>query len=215
MALTPPRGRALVATVAAAALVVGGVSAAALAGMGEADAAPSTTGTVSAPGAAGGLQDPSTSAAASARSDAVATRVQIPAIGVDSTLEQLPLSAATGELTPPVEWMSAGWYRDGTVPGDVGPAVIAGHVDSSTGPAVFVRLGELVPGDEILVTLSSGEVRRFAVDAQESAPKSAFPTQKVYGPTPSAELRLITCDGEFDGSTGHYVDNLIVYAHLV
>jgi LPXTG-site transpeptidase (sortase) family protein len=100
------------------------------------------------------------------------------------------------------------------VPGDIGPAVIAGHVDSVTEPAVFARLGELRPGDEVRVTLSTGAVEVFAVDSLTSAPKDAFPTQLVYGPTPTAQLRLITCDGVFNSSTGHYLDNLIVFASL-
>ena len=211
-----PRGRrALLAVMTSCAIVGGETVAALVASDSGADAAPPGDARVdAAPGAAGGLQDPAPAGGAST-STAVATRVEIPVIGVDSGLEQLPLDAQTGELTPPVEWMSAGWYRDGTVPGDIGPAVIAGHVDSATGPAVFLRLGELTAGDRGLVTLSDGEVREFAVDSVETAPKDAFPTGRVYGPTPSAQLRLITCDGEFDGSTGHYVDNLIVYAHLV
>jgi len=165
-------------------------------------------------GSAGALQDPLTQPAAASRAGQTAARVEIPAIGVDSGLEQLPLDPATGVLVPPVEWLSAGWYKDGTIPGDVGPAVIAGHVDSNARPAVFARLGELVPGDEIRVTLSTGEVTEFVVDSQTDAPKDAFPTGLVYGPTPTAQLRLITCDGDFNHSTGHYVDNLIVFAHL-
>lgn len=165
-------------------------------------------------GSAGAYQDPTARESASVSAGTTASRVEIPAIGVDSGLEQLPLDSRTGELTPPVEWMSAGWYRDGTVPGDIGPAVIAGHVDSVTKPAVFARLGELKPGDEIRVTLSTGDVQTFRVDSQTSAPKDAFPTDLVYGPTPTPQLRLITCDGVFNGSTGHYLDNLIVFASL-
>jgi LPXTG-site transpeptidase (sortase) family protein len=191
----------------------GGIAMAAASG-----SAPSTV--VTAPpsadprGAVGHLQDPAIAAPQAARTDATASRVEIPAIGVDSTLEQLALEAGTDVLTPPTAWLSAGWYRDGTVPGDVGPAVIAGHVDSVTKPAVFARLGELRPGDQIRVTLSTGAVEIFAVDSIESAPKNAFPTELVYGPTPTAQLRLITCDGVFDSATGHYLDNLIVFASL-
>lgn len=166
-------------------------------------------------GSAGGMQDPVPSHATAARTDATATRLEIPRIAVDSTLEQLALDPVTGVLDPPVEWLSAGWYRDGTVPGDTGPAVIAGHVDSVTAPAVFARLGELVAGDEIRATLSNGEVERFVVDSITSAPKNAFPTEQVYGPTPTPQLRIITCDGAFDRSTGHYLDNLVVFATLV
>jgi LPXTG-site transpeptidase (sortase) family protein len=165
-------------------------------------------------GAADGYQDPAAREVAASTAGETATRVEIPAIGVDSALEQLPLDQRTGELTPPVEWMAAGWYQDGTLPGEIGPAVIAGHVDSVTAPAVFARLGELVPGDEIRVTLSSGDVEVFRMDSGTTAPKDEFPTDLVYGPTPTPQLRLITCDGVFDGSTGHYLDNLIVFASL-
>jgi len=210
------RARAALAGAALAlvALVGGGV---ALAG---AQARPSAGGDAPAAplvdrGAADGLQDPAPRDAVPGRSAATAVRVEIPSIGVDSGLEQLALDASTGVLDPPVEWLSAGVYADGTVPGDLGPAVIAGHVDSGTAPAVFARLGELTPGAEVRVTLSDGGVRTFAVDRLEQAPKNGFPTAEVYGPTPDAQLRLITCDGDFDTATGHYVDNLIAYASLV
>ena len=196
-----------------AALMIGGVSLAAATSFAQ----DSDTEVVTAElgrGSAGSLQDPLAQPAAESRAGQTAARVEIPAIGVDSVLEQLPLDPATGVLVPPVEWLSAGWYKDGTIPGDVGPAVIAGHVDSNAGPAVFYRLGELVPGDEIRVTLSTGEVTEFVVDSQTAAPKDAFPTELVYGATPTEHLRLITCDGDFNHSTGHYVDNLIVFAHL-
>ncbi len=165
-------------------------------------------------GAAGGFQDPAPRDRPDAVAGVTAARIEIPSIGVDSTLEQLALDPGTGELTPPEEWLAAGWYRDGTVPGQVGPAVIAGHVDSITAPAVFARLGELTPGDRISVTLSTGEVTTFSVDSSTTAPKDAFPTDLVYGQTPTAQLRLITCDGVFDDGTGHYLDNLIVFASL-
>lgn len=138
-------------------------------------------------------------------------RVVIPAIGVTSTLESLDLGD-DGELTAPGDYRSAGWFAAGTEPGQPGPAVIAGHVDSPDGPAVFARLQELKPGDEVQVVRQDGSEVRFRVSQLETAPKDAFPTTSVYGPVPGPELRLITCDGLFDRSTGHYVDNLIVYA---
>ncbi|MBC7519436.1 MAG: class F sortase [Microbacteriaceae bacterium] len=165
-------------------------------------------------GNAGKFQDPSAENLSGPRSATTATRVQIPAIGVDSGLEQLALDPASGTLTPPVAWLSAGWYAGGTVPGDIGPAVIAGHVDSVTKPAVFARLGELVAGSSIVVTLSDGTAKEFVVERVTRAPKDAFPTQTVYGPTPTPQLRLITCDGIFNRVTGHYLDNLIVFASL-
>ncbi|WP_439694120.1 class F sortase [Curtobacterium sp. SP.BCo] len=160
--------------------------------------------------AADGFQDP---AAPVADSDATPVSVTIPAIGVSSSLEDLHRGAA-GELDPPKDWDSAGWFSDGIVPGQVGPAVIAGHVDSPTAAAVFFRLDELVAGDEIHVAMSDGTTRTFTVDRSERAAKSAFPTSDVYGTAPTPQLRLITCDGTFDTATGHYTDNLIVFADL-
>jgi sortase (surface protein transpeptidase) len=157
-----------------------------------------------------GFQDPAAPAAAS---DATPERVSIPAIGVDAALEDLHRGSA-GELDPPTGWDDAGWFSDGIVPGAVGPAVIAGHVDSPTSAAVFFRLDELVAGDEIHVAMSDGSTRTFTVDTTERASKSAFPTSDVYGTTPTPTLRLITCDGTFDTATGHYTDNLIVFAEL-
>lgn len=161
---------------------------------------------------AGGLQDP----AAPEEADAVAlppVRVQIPAIGVDSALETLALGEG-GRLQAPVDYDLAGWYADGVLPGQVGPAIIAGHVDSPTAPAVFAQIGSLVPGDEIIVTLSDGSALTFAVSDSIQSAKAEFPTAAVYSNVPAPELRLITCGGTFDSSTGHYLDNLIVFAEL-
>ncbi len=142
-------------------------------------------------------------------------RVTVPAIDVDATpLESLGL-LPDGSLAAPADFASAGWFAAGTVPGDRGPAVIAGHVDSVAGPAVFYRLRELVAGDEVVVTLSDGRALTFRVDRTEQAPKDAFPTAEVYGPTPDAQLRLITCGGAFDPSVRSYEDNTIVFASLV
>ncbi|MEO3747435.1 class F sortase [Plantactinospora sp. B5E13] len=138
------------------------------------------------------------------------TRVRIPRIRVDSTLAGLRLDR-TGRLPPPAAFSEAGWYADGVVPGDVGPAVLAGHVDSKTGPAVFHRLADLEPGD--LVEVRRGHRwLRFRVTGSSRHAKAEFPTTVVYGPTPGPELRLITCTGRFDRPTGHYRDNLVVYA---
>jgi hypothetical protein len=141
------------------------------------------------------------------------TRVRIPAIGVNSALEPLRLDAH-GALTPPTDYATAGWYADGTAPGDVGPAVIAGHVDSRTGPAVFFRLRDLRPGDRVEVA-RGGRWLGFQVVATGRYPKNRFPAAQVYGPTPDAQLRLITCGGDFDRGRGSYVDNVVVYAVAV
>ncbi|MEO3929659.1 class F sortase [Micromonosporaceae bacterium B7E4] len=138
------------------------------------------------------------------------TGVRIPRIRVDAALTRLRLDRS-GRLGTPRDFAEAGWYAAGTAPGDVGPAVLAGHVDSTTGPAVFARLSELRPGDRV-------EVRRgdrwipFRVTGTSRHAKDAFPTDAVYGPTPGPELRLITCGGAFDRPSRHYRDNLVVFA---
>jgi sortase (surface protein transpeptidase) len=138
------------------------------------------------------------------------TRVRIPAIGVDSTLENLRLDAAR-HLVPPASYTEAGWYADGFAPGDRGPAVIAGHVDSYQGPGVFFRLYQLKPGDVIEVLRGTTTVA-FTVTLVEQYPKNQFPTDKVYRPTPDAQLRVITCGGDFDQRSLTYRDNIVVYA---
>jgi LPXTG-site transpeptidase (sortase) family protein len=139
-------------------------------------------------------------------------RVRIPVIQVDAALEDLHLDAS-GALDAPTKWNEAGWYADGVVPGEVGPAVIAGHVDSTRGPAVFARLDKLRPGDVVEV-LRGGQWLGFVVTAVRRYPKSAFPTNQVYGPTPNPQLRLITCSGTFDSAQRSYVDNTVVYADV-
>lgn len=119
-----------------------------------------------------------------------------------------------GSLQAPTRWGRAGWYADGVRPGDAGPAVIAGHVDSTAGPAVFFDLRELRPGAVVAVRDSTGEVRHFVVYRVRSYPKDDFPTAAVFGPTALPELRLITCTGEFDYATRNYLENLVVFAHL-
>lgn len=138
------------------------------------------------------------------------TRVAVPAIAVDSSLVRLALDDE-GRLEVPDDADVAGWWSGGTAPGAPGPAVIAGHVDSATGPAVFYRLRELRPGDEIAVAGGEESVI-FEVDRVEQHPKDAFPTERIYGGTDRPTLRLITCGGLFDRSDGHYDDNVIVYA---
>jgi hypothetical protein len=139
------------------------------------------------------------------------TEVNLPTLGVRSALVDLDVGP-DGALQAPPDPDVAGWYVRGAVPGEPGPAVIAGHVDSRTGPAVFYKLDQLVAGDRVEVTRSDGQVLAYAVTTVETHPKDAFPTTRVYGPTPGPELRLITCGGEFDRSSRHYRDNVIVTA---
>jgi hypothetical protein len=150
---------------------------------------------------------------ASAGATSAPVRVRIPSIGVDSPLRRLGLDD-DGVLVPPADFARAGWFSGSPVPGDVGPSVIAGHVDSHDGPAVFFRLGNLVAGDEVLVDRADGTTARFTVTGADRYPKNEFPTEEVYGPTHRAELRLITCGGEFDRDSRSYRDNVVVTAVL-
>jgi hypothetical protein len=146
-------------------------------------------------------------------SASVPVRLVIPEIGVATRLVRLGLEP-DGGMQVPEDFGDAGWFAGGPVPGQVGPAVIAGHVDSKTGPAVFYRLRELRPGQAILVERADGARLRFLVEQARSYPKAGFPTAAVFGPVPSAALRLITCTGDFDRARGSYRDNLVVFARL-
>jgi len=137
--------------------------------------------------------------------------VSIPAAHIQATLQMLSLNSS-GALNPPTDLTQAGWYTGSSVPGQPGPAVLAGHVDSTTGPAVFYRLEYLRAGDTITVTLSDQSTVQFVVTAVASYPKDDFPTTSVYGPVPDPELRVITCGGSF--ANGHYLNNIVVYAKL-
>jgi hypothetical protein len=141
--------------------------------------------------------------------------VSIPALSVAGPLEDLVADPATGELAAPNDPSRAGWYAAGVVPGDLGPAVIGGHVDSRSGPGVFFRLRSLRPGDLVDVTRSDGRTVRFSVVAVALYPKDEFPTEAVYGPTSAPELRLVTCGGAFDRSARSYDDNVVVDAALI
>jgi hypothetical protein len=138
------------------------------------------------------------------------TRLRINEIDIDTSLESLHIGRG-GVLDPPKSFRKAGWYADGTAPGDQGPAIIAGHVDSKSGPAIFYKLRELQAGDKIQVA-RGGRTVTFTVTSTAWYPKSKFPTAQVYGPTPDRQLRLITCGGVFDHSLRSYKDNLVVYA---
>jgi len=137
--------------------------------------------------------------------------LSIPVIGVHTRLIRLGLTAR-GTLQVPASTSVAGWYTASPRPGQIGSAVIAGHIDSYLGPGVFFRLRLLRPGDRVYVRHADGTLAIFRVYAEHSYPKNHFPTQQVYGPAPDPELRLITCGGTFDPATGSYLDNVVVYA---
>ncbi|MGY1689846.1 class F sortase [Geodermatophilus sp. SYSU D01105] len=149
--------------------------------------------------------------AAAADRGADPVRLRIPAIGVDTPIARLGVDA-TGALVPPAAFDEAGWFPGAATPGDVGPAVVAGHVDSRSGPAVFWRLRDLRLGDAVQVDRADGTAVRFTVTGTARSPKADFPTEAVYGPTPRAELRLVTCGGDFDRSARSYTDNVVVLA---
>jgi len=149
--------------------------------------------------------------ARSARKVARPVALTIPAIGVRTPLERLGRTPQ-GSLQVPVSTTVAGWYTGSPRPGEIGSSVIAGHIDSTQGPGVFFRLRLLRPGDLVYVRRSGGTLVVFRVYAEHMYPKSGFPTERVYGPTPDAELHLITCGGVFDQATGSYLSNVVVYA---
>ncbi|MEU5787535.1 class F sortase [Micromonospora purpureochromogenes] len=142
--------------------------------------------------------------------------ISIPRIGVDAEIMTLGTNPDGTVQVPPLDQAQrAGWYSPGPSPGEVGNAVIVGHVDSAKlGPAVFFELGALQQGDTITVTRADGVKATFAVDEVRSYPKVSFPTELVYGPNDKPALRVVTCGGEFDQAAGSYPDNIVVFATM-
>ncbi|WP_405017197.1 class F sortase [Kitasatospora sp. NBC_00070] len=139
----------------------------------------------------------------------------IPRMGVDAPVEASGLNAdGTVEVPPMDRPGQVGWYRNGPAPGQTGPAVLLGHLDTRKGPAVFGRIRELRPGDRIDLRRQDGSGVSFRVRELRQFPKSEFPTELVYGETDTPQLRLITCGGSLAGN-GHYTDNIIVLADLI
>lgn len=147
-------------------------------------------------------------------SQSTPTRIIIPKIGVDTSFVDLGL-APNNEIEIPKKYDEVGWYIHGPTPGEFGPAVILGHVDSYLGPGVFYSLGQLNPGDTVNIERSDGTVAKFRVDKLERYKQSNFPTSLVYGNIDHAGLRLITCSGSYDRNLKRYDSNLIVYASLI
>jgi Sortase domain len=143
-------------------------------------------------------------------------RIEIPAIGVSAPLVRLGLEADGSMQVPDgAVFDRPGWFTEGPEPGQLGPAVIAGHVDSRTGPSVFYRLRDLRPGDRVLVRRADGRTLRFEVESSRQYPKADLPTRDVFGPVPWPALRLITCGGAFDRASRSYTDNIVVNTRLV
>jgi sortase (surface protein transpeptidase) len=142
----------------------------------------------------------------------------IPLIGVKTNLITLGL-AAGGAMQVPSTVSVAGWYTGSPRPGSIGSSIIVGHVDGKVNATeergVFFRLNTLKAGDGIFVKRADGTTVEFRVTKVQQYLKDKFPTADVYGPTPDAELRLITCGGAFDPVTRHYLSNIVVYATQV
>ncbi len=143
--------------------------------------------------------------------------IYIPAINVSSPVNSVGLNPDHTMETPHPGSLfdQAAWYRYSPTPGQMGPSVIVGHVDSAMGPSVFFKLGALKPGQRIKVTRADHTTAAFEVDSVESFLKNSFPSRIVYGDTDYPALRLITCGGSFDKETGGYRNNIVVFAHLI
>ncbi|MFE6823681.1 class F sortase [Streptomyces sp. NPDC057690] len=143
-------------------------------------------------------------------------RLFIPKIGVDAPFVDLAIGA-DGRLEPPPasDVNLVGWHAKGASPGETGTAIIAGHVDTKTSPAVFAGLSELAKGDGFQVLRADGTKASFRVDSVETFDKADFPSERVYSDTSDAQVRLITCAGAYDRRVKDYTDNLVVFAHLV
>jgi sortase (surface protein transpeptidase) len=139
--------------------------------------------------------------------------LSIPSIGIRTSLIHLGVNS-DGTLQVPSSTTVAGWYTGSPRPGTVGSAIIAGHVDSRSGPGIFFWLRTLRPGDRVYVGRADGTMAVFTVTRIKKFAKDQFPTAAVYGPVPDAELRLITCGGVFDRSLGSYLSNVVVFARL-
>ncbi|HEX4799147.1 MAG TPA: class F sortase [Candidatus Paceibacterota bacterium] len=142
------------------------------------------------------------------------TRLIIPKMNLDTTFVKSLSLNADRTIEVPEVYDKVGWYNGGVSPGEVGPSVILGHVDSYQGPAIFYHLGILDVGDEIVVERADGTTATFMVTDKERVSQDDFPTERVYGPLNHAGLRLVTCTGTYNKGTLKYSHNLIVYAKL-
>jgi sortase (surface protein transpeptidase) len=205
----PGRAKIRLAGLAGTALLVGGAAAIGVAALAQ-QHAPSPA------AAAAGTVGPAAPKEPSLPRSAPVS-VAIPAIGVRSPLLRLGLNPDGTIQVPDLATSAdeAAWYKYSVTPGQIGAAVIEGHVDSEVGPAVFYRLGALHPGDRIDVTLADRKTAVFRVTGVREYAKDDFPTRMIYGATDYASLRVVTCGGTFDFATGHYLSSVVVFASLV
>ncbi|MFJ8588378.1 class F sortase [Streptomyces sp. NPDC093595] len=164
---------------------------------------------------------PAPSAAGTAKAESFSlprsapTRLLIPSIDVDAPFTELTIGSS-GRLNapPPDDTNLVGWFAGGASPGERGTAIVAGHLDTTTSPAVFADLSSLSEGDTVSVVRKDGTTAQFVVDDVENFPQDDFPDDRVYADTPDAQLRLITCGGSYDRSKKRYTENTVVFAHL-
>lgn len=142
------------------------------------------------------------------------TSLTIPSLAVAAPIMNLDLQP-DGSLEVPPGAEQAGWYAGAPAPGELGPAIIAAHVNWNGDDGPFARLSELTPGGRVVVSRADGTHAVFAVERVEQYPKARFPTERVYGDIDYAGLRLITCGGEFDSNAYSYKDNVVAYARLI
>jgi sortase (surface protein transpeptidase) len=143
-------------------------------------------------------------------------RIEIPVLDVNAPVMQLGQNPDGSVQVPPLgNHNLAGWYDRTVMPGQDGTSVILGHVDNYTGISVFFYIKNLQPGDLVKVVRADGTTAVFSVDGTQKVAKATFPSSAIYGNTRYPELRLITCGGPFDSATGQYLDNIVVYSHLI
>lgn len=195
-------------------LAIGAVTGLALVGCGTPSDRAATPAVRSAQTGAPAPTDSATASSAAPIAPVRVVRLRIPALDLDTAVERLRVGPA-GRLRPPRDPDRPGWFPGSPVPGDLGAAVLAGHRDSRTGPAVFWRLADLSVGDSVVVGRSDGQSARFRVVDVRRVPRARFPTADVYGPMPDRALRLITCGGLYDHVRGRYRDNVLVLALAV
>jgi sortase family protein len=196
------RRAALVAVPAAVVLLV--------AGCGAAEPGPNNGPDLSSPTITGGPVQ-----AIPALASSNPTEVHIDKINATSSLIPLGLNKDRTIATPPVgEPLQASWYKLGPTPGAQGPAVILGHINGGGKDGIFAHLSELKPGDQVQVKREDGKTAVFTITKMEQYPKDKFPTQAVYGDTPDAQIRLITCGGAFNKAAKSYLDNIVASGTL-
>ena len=205
----PIRRPAAIAFAAGLVVIVGGTAGLLLTRHPTPAMRPVAAGVAALPAPTGPIVAPPQSAAPAPVASPVS--LTIPLISVKTNLITLGL-AQGGAMQVPSSTTVAGWYTGSPRPGSIGSSIIVGHIDSVSRPGVFFRLSELRSGDDVFVKRADGTTAEFRVTSIQTYLKDQFPTEKVYGPTPDAELRLITCGGAFDSATHHYLSNIVVYA---